>query len=238
MKSTLLTLLTLVLIFTGCEQRKKENGSESFNEIVALSTPKKVLKTPNRLLEEKSETQTIKEHQLHIKFREFELILPNISVWDEEEKLKEIQNDTATIYLELGASIEGKSIKIKKIKEGTLKIYQRYENSVTIMNEGPHCDLINWKHYDSPWEELKVVNGAFNTQKYTETDREQFISIDLKELKAAVNEHCGENWLEHIKDVTSPTEYPCGVSTSTLFLKVEINNETERIISFEIPMGC
>ena len=37
---------------------------------------------------------------IQLTFQEFELEIDRISVWDEEEKLKLIQKDTAVVYLE------------------------------------------------------------------------------------------------------------------------------------------
>jgi len=47
-------------------------------------------------------------------------------------------------------------LKVALQKEGEIKLYQSFENSITIINEGPHCDLVKWKHYNSEWKELKT----------------------------------------------------------------------------------
>ena len=180
---------------------------------------------------------------IQLTFQDFELEIDRISVWDEEGKLKLIQKDTAVVYLELGESIEGQKIKINTKKNFVFKVYQRFENSVTVMDEGPHCDLIEWKHYNSNWKELRITEGEFITASYRETDWEKFIEVNMNELREAVRNQCGDRWAEHIKDVKSPNEYPCGVSASRIFLKIEWINlleniKSEQIISFEIPMGC
>ena len=111
------------------------------------------------------------------------------------------------------------------------------------MDEGPHCDLTEWKHYNSKWKELRIIDGEFITASYRETDWEKFIEVNMNELREAVRNQCGDRWAEQIKDIKSPNEYPCGVSTSRIFLKIEWINlleniKSEQIISFEIPMGC
>lgn len=195
-----------------------------------------------------AELKTENENQsnnnlLKIRFEEFSIEIDSVKIWDKEGKLKEQQKDTAKINLELGETIEGQLLKVHKIRKGKIRIYQRFENSVTVMNEGPHCDLTEWKHYNSDWKELKIENGQFQTDSYSEKDWEKFIEVDMTELREAVREQCGDGWAEHVKDVKNPNEYPCGVSTSRIFFKIEFidqdsNDLNERIISFEIPMGC
>jgi hypothetical protein len=179
-----------------------------------------------------------------IKFQEFELnIMKPISVWDEEGKLENIQKDSVYVYLDLGESIEGIKIQINQLKNGKIKIFQRFENSITIMDEGPHCDLIDWKHYNSKWNELEITDNIFLTDSYSEKDWRKFEQVNIEELKKAVKEKCGEEWLNHIKNIKSPNNYPSAVGMSRVFLKIKFKNDEigiteEKIISFEIPMGC
>ena len=112
------------------------------------------------------------------------------------------------------------------------------------MNEGPHCDLTEWKHYYSEWKKLNynVEENSFISDSYKRKDWEKFISVSVNELKKAVEKECGGNWSDLIEDIKSVNEYPCGVSMSRIFLKILLTDEndlvSERIISFEIPMGC
>jgi len=81
------------------------------------------------------------------------------------------------------------------------------------------------------------------TNSYSEKYWGKFITVDMNELKEAVRNQCGNEWTEHIKDVKSPTEYPCGINTNRILLKIEFSSQAneitkERIILFEIPMGC
>lgn len=187
--------------------------------------------------------QSTYENRILVKFKEFQIEIDSVSIWNEDKKLNQFQKDTAFVFLDIGETIEGFTAKIKKNKEVNIKVYQRFENSITIMNEGPHCDLIDWKHYDSNWRELKIENEEFILDGYTILDSEKFLNISMNEIRKAVNIHCGKEWEEHIKNVKSPNEYPCGISTSRIFLKIKIMNPVdksikEKIISFEIPMGC
>lgn len=235
-------MLTLVLI--GCEEAKKPSTNPNENE--SSTTTKKAdtsIVEQGEILQSSENEPLINDKLLQIRFEEFTIEIDSLEIWDEQGKLKDQQKDTAIIQLELGATIEGQKLKVRSKKKGKIRIYQRFENSVTVMNEGPHCDLTEWKHYNSEWKELKIENGQFLTDTYTEKDWGKFIKVDMNELREAVNEQCGDEWAKHLTNVKSPTEYPCGVSTSRIFLKIvfsepETKKLIERIISFQIPMGC
>ena len=181
--------------------------------------------------------------RIEIKFQDFSLQM-ELEVWDENGELKKVQNDTAKVYVELGETPQGKKIKIKQSKFKKVEVFQRYENSVTIMNEGPHCDLTEWKHYYSDWKKLNFdfTENIFVSNSYEYKDSEKFIDIDINELKKAVEKDCGGYWPEHIKDIKNVNEYPSGVSMSRIFLKILLTDENdsviEKTIEFEIPMGC
>lgn len=186
-------------------------------------------------------------NQLHkkieIKFKDFSVQM-ELDVWDENEDLKKTHNGNAKIYVELGDTPEGKKVKIKQSKFKKIEVFQRHENSVTIMNEGPHCDLTKWKHYYSEWKKLDfdAEENSFISDSYEREDREKFIEVGINELKKEVEKECGKHWSEQIKNIKNVNEYPSGVSTSRIFFKILLidrnDSITEKIISFEIPMGC
>ncbi|AUP79636.1 SH3 domain-containing protein [Flavivirga eckloniae] len=158
--------------------------------------------------------------------------------------LKE-NKDTIDVALELGESIEEKNIRIKHHTDyKDIKVFQRYVNSVSIMNEGPHCDLLDWKSYYSSWVPLKPLKALnqFKTNSYTDDAWGKFKDVDINAFKQAVKTHCGDDWAELVKHVKSINEYPAVVSMSHISLKVvftTMNDEKiEKIIVFEIPMGC
>lgn len=179
-----------------------------------------------------------------IKFKEISISINRLVVFDEDKKLNETQKDTVYLYSELGETIEGQTVSISTEQLTNLTIEQRYETSVTIMNEGPHCDLIDWKHYDSEWKMLKSNKvGQFICESYSEKDWEKFPKIQISELKAKVKEQCGKEWYNLISKVKSPTEYPSGVGVSRYFLRLtgqrKYNGQTlTKIIIFEVAMGC
>ncbi len=181
--------------------------------------------------------------RIEIKFRDFSLQM-KLEVWDENEILKTVHIDTAKVSLELGETPEGKKIKIIQSKYKKIEVFQRHENSISIMNEGPHCDLTEWKHFYSDWEKLDydLTENTFVSDSYEPEDWEKFIDVDINELKKAAEKECGEYWSEHINSIQNVYEYPIGVSMSRIFLKIVLTDKNdsviEKTIEFEIPMGC
>lgn len=179
-----------------------------------------------------------------IKFKNLTVEFEHIPLWNSEITLAEIQKDTVKLSLDLTGSPENKKIKIKSTGFKTIELYQRFQNSITIMNEGPHCDLTEWNHYDSNWEKIPFnkERKEFLTLKYSEEDNNQFIPLNIEELQNAVKDYCGEYWSKLIANIKNPTEYPSGVSTSVIYIKIvttdENNNISEKILEFIIPMEC
>ena len=237
-----LQFIFLSLIIFSCDtpSEKVENKVEAAKEKVEIIKNNQIEKELAQIKQVE-----IEEGGIEIKFEDFQVNIDSVLIYDAEGSLKNIQKDTAIVYLELGESIEGVIFKISKHnKFDKIKIFQRFENSITIMAEGPHCDLTEWNHYNSEWKELKQINNKeYLTDSYSERDWELFVDIEIEDLIKAVKEKCGDEWANYIKNIKSPNEYPSGVSTSRIFIKillekVENGEEQEKIISFEIPMGC
>lgn len=231
---------TLVAQETDIELQLK-NGSENINE-------------KGGRIQEIEERPTVSTHSRHlmpnepsniieIKFKDFSLQM-ELDAWDKNGDLEKIHDHTAKVYLEIGETVEGKKVKINQSKYRKIEVFQRHENSITIMNEGPHCDMTEWKHYYSEWNKLdyNMQENTFVSDSYTQKDRERFIDVDINAFKKAAEKECGVQWAEHIKNVNSVGEYPSGVSISRIYYKILLTDDdgivTEKIISFEIPMGC
>lgn len=181
--------------------------------------------------------------KIAIKFKDFIFEIP-VNVID-AEKLGNITHfEKAIIEVDIGDSPEGNKLKIYQSKYSKVEIFQQYETSITIMNEGPHCDLVNWKHFYSKWEKIPFNSKGnyFYSLNYNTSENEKFINVSIEELKKEVKQSCGENWFELIKNIKKVNEYPSGVSISRILFKIILTDKNggknERIISFEIPMGC
>lgn len=246
MPNQIIFSLLIITILYGCNSSPEKKRSES------VATEEIVNNQVNEIIEQESTANYIDEsmefefdssYVVTFKFKELTLGIMNFSIFDEDNKLAKTQKDTVSVYAELGETIEAQFISIKNNQLSDLKIEQRYETSVTIMAEGPHCDLTDWKHYVSDWKQLKKNKiGYFKCLEYTESEREKFFKIALGELKKEVNRSCGEGWENLLSKVKSPVEYPCGVSISRYFLKISGKNKNGQIITkmiiIEVPMGC
>ena len=179
-----------------------------------------------------------------IKFKNFIVEFEHIQLWNSESILSRRHKDTVKLYINLPDSPENKIIKIKPNEFKNIEILQRFQNSITIMDDGSHRDLINWKHYNSDWEKIPFIDkeNGFKTLKYSKSDWEKFIPIKITEFQDAVEKQYGERWAKLISEIKSVNEYPSGIAISKIFIKIIIthndNSITEKIIEFEIPMGC
>lgn len=155
-----------------------------------------------------------------------------------------IASDTIEIYTELGQNIEDQIITFKNKDLTLFTIEQGYETSISIMNEGAHCDLITWKHGHSEWKTLqKNQSDEFLCISYTENEKKLFPKISINELKQHVKANCGMEWFNRINTINSINDYPLTVNISKYFLRISELDPLGRkkkttLISIENPMGC
>lgn len=240
--SKMLAIFLILALIWSCNDTKSNKKTEdSTNNDSTISVNKSDSIIEN-IVQKKNEVweDTITD----IKFKDISISINRLIVFDEDKQLNQIQKDTVYLYADLGESIEGQKISIVSNQLTNITIEQRYETSVTIMDEGPHCDLIEWKHYDSAWEKLKTNDkGQFIGDSYLEKDLEKFPVVEISELKAYVKKHCEEKYSQLISTIKSPTEYPSAVSVSRYFLRINgkrKNSEESvtKLIIIEIAMGC
>lgn len=240
MKFSIQALLTITWFIVSCGSQSTSTQDEDTAVEMAINSVNDTNLGNEISLVEVENLSPPEGNIVEIKFDEFSVEIDSLYIWQEEE-FATTQQDTAEVFLELGEEIEGQTLKINQFNKGNLRVYQRFENSVTIMAEGPHCDLTEWLHYDSEWQELPISKGEFLTESYTMEERQLFHEITMEELREIVRERCGDGWAAQIKDVNSPTEFPSGVGTSRIFLRFVLEGNgkpVEKVISFIIPMGC
>lgn len=237
-------LLFGAIIFAICVSCN--NSSETSSELIDLDTTKVELEQDAELLEEVDDESIDDEegYNTFISFGEFAISINHFLAYNEEEEVEQSYEDTAYIYTELGETIEGQLIFVYADDLENISIKQRYETSFTIMNKGPHCDLIDWRHYISKWVELQNdADGNFICVTYNEKEYSMYPKATLEELKTEVKKKCGEEWANLLKDVNSKSDYPIGASISRYFLSISaIEKATgqalNRLVIIEVPMGC
>lgn len=235
------SILTLTIL-CSCNNSSTNKTVENQNDNIVSDTTiiSNHTSNPSTLTNVQEEVDTI----TNLKFNEFSISINRLIIYDEDKKMGQIQKDTVEIYAELGETIEGQLISISNDQLTNLTIEQRYETSVTIMNEGPHCDLTNWQHFYSDWKRLQANNyGQFICYKYSEKEQEKFPTIPIDDLKQKVKEQCGDDWFQIVEKVKTPNEYPCSIGISRYYLRVsglrKDNGQTvSKLIIIEMPMGC
>ena len=123
-------------------------------------------------------------------------------------------------------------------------VEESYETSLTITDEGPHCDLTEWEHYIDNWRPLyKNHLEEYPLYTYGEKESQKFPNVSVQQIQAAVEKHCGSEWANKIKTIQSPTEYPAGVSISRYYIRISGKRKDnglpfQKTLVINSPMGC
>lgn len=149
--------------------------------------------------------------------------------------------------IEMGKRIEDfdqVSQQILQLKQ--FKLHYRYETSLSLLDEGKHCDLTDWKHGYSPWKDIsEKVNelGVFELPQASAEDRQTFPVMGISAIKSAYRKHCnGEHWLKKIENLKAADDYPSsiGISKALLLLEgqAEDGGKFRQVYHIELMMGC
>lgn len=157
-----------------------------------------------------------------------------------------VYQDSILVFLGLSSKVSGQTYSLSfDSTVQHIEIFQNYETSLTLQNEGPHLDLVGWKHYIDRWKKLEITNGTFTTLEYTEPDSERFPDVTAEEIHQATKDILhgeGDEWVALAEKCAGPLNYPCSVSISRINLKLVLTYTSgitvERFIIFDIPMGC
>lgn len=155
---------------------------------------------------------------------------------------QEIKSDTVYLEMDLESDFFKTPFKIEQKGLDTVSVYQQFNRSVTVYNEGPHCDMINWRNFRSEWikvpfDPTKKTNRTLD-HSYTQDTSITFVK---EEIDQAIKEHCTEEWFDLVKDIADPQMYPMGVSTHQILFKIVLSNAErtlEKLVLIEVPMGC
>lgn len=177
-----------------------------------------------------------------IQFQNFSLEIESLELWEQSKLLDITFLADSEVDIELGETLEGSTIKVLNSQLSNINIEMRYETSISIMNEGPHCDLIDWKHYTSDWSELSTEGtNFFKAASYSTQDWERFPEVTVDEILEAVKQECS-GWEDHARTIKSPNDYPSAVGVSRYFLRISGTDKTgkqvTRTLTFNVPMGC
>lgn len=153
----------------------------------------------------------------------------------------------ATLELELGASIDGRLLTLNFAdRSASYRVLQRYRTSMSISAEGPHLDLMDWRHYDSRWVPLKSIGDRrFRTLRTSEMEYSRFPPTTKAEIVQEVRRRVEKDWpelLEYVKSCNGPNNGGCFVSISSIYLRVQkriAGSWTDvGLVEVKLPMGC
>jgi len=80
-----------------------------------------------------------------------------------------------------------------------LALQYQIETSMTIMDEGPHIDLVDWKHYTSDWIDLERIDARRFRLPKIESNYElasRFPTYTVDELYEAAMATGGHRWAD------------------------------------------
>ncbi|MFT6134405.1 MAG: hypothetical protein ACJAZM_000894 [Cyclobacteriaceae bacterium] len=182
---------------------------------------------------------------ISLKFQELTLKAELEETWNESGYFDKVHDDSISVELGLGSVISGQVFQLELSNElSKVVIFQNYETSMTIMDEGPHIDLTKWKHHKSEWKQLQLENSLFSPLKYSNADKDRFPDVTTEEIIEAVRDELNDEdnkWTEIAKQCENAKSYPCGVSISQINLRVELTmkngSTSNKYILFEVPMG-
>jgi hypothetical protein len=150
-----------------------------------------------------------------------------------------------TVELEPGEEIGGQEILLHLYPgaKHEFRIEQRFETSLAVSNEGPHLDLLDWKHHYSPWRTLQPTRGnRFLIAAISQEESSRFPAVTAEEIRWVVKQAAGEGWAELVRDVRHPNDAPCYVALSKISLRISVKEGKawRQIHQLDclVPMGC
>ncbi|WP_337054554.1 hypothetical protein [Pseudoxanthomonas sp. USHLN014] len=144
----------------------------------------------------------------------------------------------------------GDSVRMVKVEQGEdtprekLRIRFQYQTSLALGDEGPHLDLLDWKHCTTAWQSIADPgDGHFDIPPPTTQQASCFPSFGQAELLAAVRAHGGEGkWITLAKDVSRAGQGASYVAPSLLRMQVQRWDGAAWVVDLEfdvpIAMGC
>ena len=137
------------------------------------------------------------------------------------------------------------------------KIEQQVETSMTISDEGPHLDLLDWKHGRSSWVELSPLQSyVFGGSPITLKDEDRFPAYTKEELYQAIIDQDKKNemiygdlyyqneerWLSIVKREPQGRYLPYSPGVSTIRLRIQAKEgDTWQVIhtvEIAVALGC
>ena len=153
----------------------------------------------------------------------------------------------ANVDLELAESIDGQEVTLRFPKSSaSYRMLQRYRTSLSISAEGPHLNLVDWRHFDSPWTPLKSLGAnRFRTLRSEQMNGSKFPKTTKREIIKEAQRLVGKDWpeiIEWVKTCNGPNDGACTVTISSIYLRIQKRVDDRWIdvgmVEITFPMGC
>ncbi len=162
------------------------------------------------------------------------------------ESIKLTERGATVIDLNPAERIDSQKITLNFRDDNKYRILQRYRTSMSLSVEGPHVDLLDWRHFDSPWISLKAVSSKrFRTLATKQMESTRFPATTNDEIVAEVRKRVGTDWpdaLEFAKRCAGPNRGSCFVAISSIYLRIQKRSRAGwndvGLVEFSFPMGC
>ncbi len=149
------------------------------------------------------------------------------------------------IQLGLGEDIDNQQVELSD-SSGEYRIFQRYRTSLSIAGEGPHLDLVDWRHFDSPWLPLRALApGRFQTLRSEQIKSSEFPPTSKAEIVKEVRQRVRKDNLEFLelaKSCRGPNDGSCLVMISSTYLRIQKQVRGRWVdtglVELRHPMGC
>ena len=160
--------------------------------------------------------------------------------------IKLLGRGSTVIDLDLGESIDNQEVTINFQRNDEYRMFQRYRTSMSVSAEGPHLDLVDWRHFDSAWTELKPLSSkCFRTLSLNQMDASRFPPTTNDEIVEEVRRRVGTDWPEVLglaEDCGGPNDGACLVTISSIYLRIQKRVHTQWVdvglIEIRHPLGC
>ena len=162
-------------------------------------------------------------------------------------RIKLAKSGSTIIDLDLAESIDNQEVTLNFPDTSTeYRVVQRYRTSMSISAEGPHLDLVDWRHFDSPWTPLLSLDAKrFRTLQSDQMEGSRFPPTTGPEILKEVRRRVEKDWpelLEYVKDCRGPNDGACLVMISSIYLRIQKQVRGSWIdiglVEVRLPMGC
>jgi hypothetical protein len=146
-------------------------------------------------------------------------------------------------YMELGDTISNSKIHISASNLEQFRISVQLETSMSIQDEGPHLDLVNWKHCTTNWFMVEnIAKHKFKLPNFDNINLDCFPKVTISEIKNAALEQGGEHWVAVIENNISNDYSPISIDLSLVRIKVEQFVKSKwvlvTVLNIDVPLGC